>query len=159
MTLANISDARDPVTGQHVVGHQRDAEWFEAIPGERLSLRVRSADVGGRYAIMESHAAPGTAAPLHTHREDEIFYVLGGYPTFRLDDEIVETAPGSLVVIPGGTPHAWKNRTDEEVHMLAIFSPGGVEEFFTKIAGLTPDRIAVLAADYGTFVLGPPIAD
>lgn len=142
-----------------VVDHHDQIGWFEAIPGERLSIRVHGTDVNGRYAIMESFAAPGSAAPRHTHAEDEIFYVLEGRPTFALNDDVFDVGPGAVVAIPAGTVHAWKNGTDEQVHMVATFVPGGVEELFTKIAGLAPEEVAALAAEYGTIVVGPPIED
>lgn len=145
------------LTVQPLVSHRRDTEWFQAIPGERLSIRVLSASVGGQFSILESYSAPGTATPIHTHLEDEVFHILSGAPTFMIGGEIFESAPGSIIVIPAGTPHGWKNRTREEAHMLAIFRPGGVEELFTRIAGLAPDDIARVAAEYGSVVVGPPI--
>ncbi|MGQ2908784.1 MAG: cupin domain-containing protein [Aliihoeflea sp.] len=157
-------DTISPLGASHstiapVVDHHDQIAWFEAIPGERLSIRVHGADVNGRYAIMESFAAPGSAAPRHTHAEDEVFYVLEGRPTFALGDEVFEVQPGAVVAIPAGTVHAWKNGTDEQVHMVATFVPGGIEELFTKIAGLAPEQLAALAAEYGTIIVGPPIED
>ncbi len=133
------------------------ARWHEAIPGEKVSIRVPAARTGGRYSVMETIASPGAAAPLHTHAEDEFFWVLSGRPTFALGEELFEAAPGSVVNIPAGVPHAWKNATDRDVRMIAVFTPGGVEELFTKLGGLSPVEIAEMAAGYGTMVLGPPI--
>jgi len=47
-----------------IVSHQDSIEWFEAIPGEQLCIRVHGTQVNGRYAIMENIAAPGTATPI-----------------------------------------------------------------------------------------------
>lgn len=136
---------------------RKGAQWFAGIPGEHASIRVHSTDVGGRFAILESVAAPGCATPLHSHAEDEVFYVVAGRPTFRLGDDVFEVDPGGVVLIPAGTPHAWINRTQAEQRMIATFAPGGVEDLFTRIAGLSPVQIATLAASYGTIVLGPPM--
>jgi quercetin dioxygenase-like cupin family protein len=118
-----------------------------------------SKDVGGRYGVMESIAGPGTAAPMHTHLEDEIFHVLSGTPTFALADKVFDAKPGDIVIIPAGVPHAWKNRTKTDLHMVVTFVPGGVEELFTKLAGLSPEQIGTLAARYGSVVVGPPLKD
>jgi mannose-6-phosphate isomerase-like protein (cupin superfamily) len=55
---------------------------------------------------MESIAGPGSAAPMHTHLEDEIFYVLDGTPIFALGEKIFDVMLGAMVVIPAGVPHA-----------------------------------------------------
>ncbi len=42
----------------------------------------------------------------HSHPEtDEVFLVLSGSLTIRLDDGPVELAPGQLFVVPRGVPH------------------------------------------------------
>ena len=141
------------------ISHREDVRSCTAVPGETLLTRLDPRQTDGRYAILESLADPGTAAPLHTHQEDEIFYILEGTLTFQLADERVEGRPGSMVFIPAGTPHSWKNRSNDTVRMLALFVPGGVGDLFRQIAGLDPTQIAHVAAQYGTVVLGPPIAD
>ncbi|HEX2526629.1 MAG TPA: cupin domain-containing protein [Geminicoccus sp.] len=147
------SAAQEPgVTGSD------DVQWFDGIPGERTAVRVRGTQVQGRFSVIESVAAPGCAAPLHTHVEEETFYIVAGHPTFRLGDQILETSPGDLVLIPAGTPHAWINRTTTPSRMIATFAPGGIEELFTRLNGLAPEGIAALAASYGTVVLGPPMS-
>src|SRR5258707_12275041 len=68
-----------------IVSHHDTINWFEAIPGEQLCIRVHGSQVNGRYAIMENIAAPGTATPMQFHAEDEIFHVLKGTVTFSID--------------------------------------------------------------------------
>lgn len=136
-----------------------DTEWFDAIPGERLAIRVSGNEVGGRFSIFESVAQPGTTTPQHFHREDELFHVLEGTLRFLLDGKTVDAPAGTTVVVPAGAHHAWRNRSDRPVRMLVIFTPGGVEALFRQVAGLAPAEIAALAASFGTQVVGPPIID
>ncbi|GGD26278.1 hypothetical protein GCM10011335_31660 [Aureimonas glaciei] len=137
---------------------ERDnAQSFDGIPGERVSIRIYGSQIDNRFSMLESVAAPGCAAPLHTHAEDELFYVIAGTPTFRLGEQVRDVSPGSIVFIPAGTPHSWINKTSSELRMLAIFAPGGVEHLFTRIAGIPLDQIATLASEYGTAVVGPPM--
>jgi quercetin dioxygenase-like cupin family protein len=138
---------------------QPEGKWIEAIPGERVRIRISSKDVKGRYGVMESIAGPGSAAPMHTHLEDEIFHVMEGTPTFALGENIFDAMPGAMIIIPAGVPHAWRNRTQADVRLVATFVPGGVEELFTKLAGVSPEQIGALAAKYGTIIVGPPLAD
>ncbi|MGX9965459.1 cupin domain-containing protein [Roseomonas sp. F4] len=138
---------------------QDAAEWFSAIPGERVAIRLHAAQVQGRFSVMESLAEPGCATPLHLHAEEETFYVLEGRPTFRLGEKIFAAGPGDLVLIPAGTPHGWINAADRPCRMLATFAPGGVETLFPRLAGLSPQEMTSLAASYGTIVLGPPMTN
>ncbi len=140
-----------------VVHHYNETSWFDMIPGERISFRVHSTQVNGRYSILDSLAGPGSAPPRHSHVEDEIFYIISGTLTFAVDDEIFDVEPGGVVVVTAGTSHAWKNRTESDVHMLVIFSPGGIENLFSRLAGIDPQQFEAEAAKYGSLVLGPPI--
>ncbi len=45
-----------------VVHHYNETSWFDMIPGERISFRVRSTQVNGRYSIIDSLAGPGKRA-------------------------------------------------------------------------------------------------
>lgn len=148
---------QDRISFPPVVTFPDSGTWFNAIDGERLSIRVHSSEVNGRYTILESIAAPGTATPMHYHTEDEIFQVLEGIMTFSLARRSFQAGAGSTVVIPAGAHHAWKNRSGGPVRMLAILFPGGLEDMFPRLAGLAPDGIVSLAASYGTHVVGPPI--
>lgn len=139
------------------VRREKDQVWFEAIPGERLTIRVHSSETGGKFSIMESIAGHGAATPTHTHVEDEVFHILEGEIVFSLSGEISVLGKGDAIYIPGGAPHAWRNNAGTPARMLVIFSPGGVEQMFTEIAGLEIQGIIELAAKYGTVVVGPPI--
>jgi len=41
-----------------IISHHDTIEWFEAIPGELLCIRIHGTQVNSRYAIMENVAAP-----------------------------------------------------------------------------------------------------
>ena len=64
-------------------------------------------------------------APLHVHHaDDEAWYVLEGVLRFRIGDEIYEAVPGSAVLAPKGTPHAYGNaRRGEPARYLLVMTP------------------------------------
>jgi len=82
---------------------------------------------------MENIAAPGTATPMHFHAEDEI------------------------VVIPAGAHHAWRNRSNAPIRMSIFFSPGGVEELYPKLVGLSLEELPTVVEPFGSGIVGPPI--
>ena len=55
----------------------------------------------------------------HSHPEtDEVFLVLSGSLTIRLDDGEVDLGPGQLYVVPKGTPHQPYSAEDAEVLLV-----------------------------------------
>lgn len=141
-----------------VISGQDDEAWFNgAAPGEILRIRVRSDEVSGRCTIIESIVQPMVGPPLHTHLEDEIFSILEGTLTFEAAGKRIEAGPGTIVTIPAGVQHAWRNFSDEPVRFLATFTPGGIEELFELLQFTPPQFLAEVAARYGSIILGPPI--
>jgi len=140
-----------------IVSHHDTIKWFEAIPGEQLCIRVHGTQVNGRYAIMENIASPGTATPMHFHAEDEIFHILEGTVTFSIDGDVFNASVGSIVVIPAGAHHAWRNRSNAPIRMSTFFSPGGVEELYPKLVGLSLEELSTVVEPFGSGIVGPPI--
>ncbi len=134
-------------------------DWFDGKSGERLAIVVHSADVGGSFSVLESVAAPGAGSPMHYHAEDKIFRILEGTLTLSLDGVVFDAHPGTTVAIPAGAPHAWRNRQMAPSRTLVTFTPGGLEELFLQLGGRSPDEIARLAAEFGTYVTGAGIGD
>ena len=143
--------------GTPIVSHHDTIKWFEAIPGEQLCIRVHGTQVNGRYAIMENIAAPGTATHIHFHAEDEIFHILEGTVTFSIDGDVFNASVGSIVVIPAGAHHAWRNRSNAPIRMATFFSPGGVEELYPKLVGLSLEELSSVVEPFGSGIVGPPI--
>ncbi|NNM71617.1 cupin domain-containing protein [Enterovirga aerilata] len=141
-----------------VVSRPEDARPFEAIPGEMISIRVHSSQVGGHFAILESLLQPRCGPPLHTHREDETFQVLEGTMTFLCEGRRLEGGPGTIVHVPAGMAHAWANLTDRPARMLVTLSPGGLEDIFAQLAGRSPAEFGELVERYGSVIVGGPIS-
>jgi uncharacterized cupin superfamily protein len=115
---------------------------------------------------MEERLPKGAEPPPHVHRrEDEAFFVLDGELTVRVGDETFGARPGSFVFCPRDVPHLLTVQSDE-VRMLTLCTPGGVERLFVELGQpatartLPPDdgepdveRVGTLAAHYGAEVL------
>jgi mannose-6-phosphate isomerase-like protein (cupin superfamily) len=57
-----------------------------------------------------------------THREDELYYVVGGQATIRVADEDRPVASGSVVFVPAGQEHHFHSIT-AELQVLVVFAP------------------------------------
>jgi quercetin dioxygenase-like cupin family protein len=137
--------------------------------GELVMCKVTSHQTGGAYSLFEVVTRPGSGPPPHVqHREDEAFYVLEGKYEFLVEGCAINAGVGSLIYVPKGNLHAYKNVGETPGRMLVSQTPGGLHErFFEKIGEDTKDRhtppvledppdrgrIAKIAAEYGIEML------
>ena len=102
-------------------------------PGDRYTFLVTGAETGGAYFAMEALVPAGGGPPMHIHRnEHEVFYVLEGECTFRLEDETIVARPGDVVNIPIGAKHFFRNDGTEPTKLIIAFTPAGIERFFEE---------------------------
>ena len=79
-----------------------EALWFNGGLG---ILKVTAEQTEGQFTAYELRIPKGFAAPLHSHKnEDEFFIVLSGEVRLRHGDEVVEAVPGSFAFTPRGHP-------------------------------------------------------
>ena len=134
--------------------------WFKGADGERQAIRVDSRDTHGTYAVIESVATPGCAAPTHSHRhEEEHFLVISGHYRIAIGDQILDAPPGTRATVPRNTAHSWRNIGAEESRLLTILTPGGFEQIIYVVKDTPPEKIRDLAARFGCDIIGPPVAE
>ena len=134
---------------------------------ERPFFRFASGQTDGLLALAEVRLPPLTAGPnLHVHaNEDEMFCVLGGVMTVKVDDQLHEVAAGGLAWGPRGIPHAFANGAGEPLHIMIMWIPGGAEGLFQEMREYLesvngdPDQqvVAEIQARYGCTHVGPQI--
>jgi quercetin dioxygenase-like cupin family protein len=145
-----------------------EALWFNGALG---LLRATGDQTEGRFAAFELRPPKGFAAPLHSHRdEDEFFLVLSGDIRLQHGDTVVEAAPGSFAYTPRGVGHSFHIDSDG-ARVLLFFGPAGVEGFFRDVAtparslNLPPaeepvpqrEELIEIMSRHGQTVLGPPL--
>lgn len=139
--------------------------------GDVYRILAGGEQTGDAYALLEARVPPGGGPPPHVHRrEDEAFYVLEGEMTFFLADKKVTAQPGAFVLVPRGTPHAFKNEGDSPARMLIQVTPAGFDVFLREFARPLPsfasaplpvtpediERLLALAPKHGIEILPPP---
>ena len=142
-------------------GHPRANEWSEVIRGERYIIRTSSEETNGAYSVLEVVADPRNGEPMHVHdNAEEHFIILEGKAFIANGNNRAEVAASSSMTISRGVPHAWCNLSDDaSLHMLVIFTPGGLEELFRKNAVTEPAEMRSLAEKFGTRITGPALFD
>jgi mannose-6-phosphate isomerase-like protein (cupin superfamily) len=142
-------------------GYQRKDDWSEVTRGERYIIRTTSEETNGAYSTVEVVADPRNGVPMHVHdNEEERFIILEGEALIANGDSRVEVGAGSSITIGRGVAHAWCNLSQHgPLHMLVLFSPGGLEELFRRNAGTEPAEMIALADKFGTRITGPALFD
>jgi quercetin dioxygenase-like cupin family protein len=142
--------------------------WFL---GTLVRVKLTGEDTGGRFALWEGLLPRGAAPPLHSHPQDETFYVLDGEVTTWLDDgEPRVCRAGDVLFAPGGTPHAFCVESDT-ARMLFLSTPAGIEDMVRALAEpaqwpwlqpppdgprVSPERQAEVERATGAVRHGPP---
>ena len=145
------------------------AVWV--LGGQLLTLKVTAEQTGGAYSLFEDTVPPQHGTPPHIHhREDESFYVVEGEFEFSRDGETIRAGAGSLVYVPRGSLHAFKNVGEGRGRLLLSQTPGGLHErFFEEVGEEATDRttppivteppdlpaLVAVAAKYGTEMAAP----
>jgi len=144
--------------------------WFLGTL-QRIKLDGTQSD--GRLGVYEALMPRGAAPPLHSHPQDETFYVLDGKVTVFLEqapERLCE--PGAAVFVPGGAPHSFRVESDT-ARMLFLSTPAGIEAFVADLSEpaawpwlqpppdgprVTPERMEAAERAHGVERLGPPPA-
>lgn len=124
-----------------------------------LEVLLRGAQSGGQLGVFLFHHAPISQNPPHAHRDfAKILYILDGQYEFRVGDAAFSGGPGSLVLVPSGSQHAFTTATGGQV--LFVCTPSGNEEMFLEIGQLgphpSPAQLAQISARYHTQGLPGP---
>jgi quercetin dioxygenase-like cupin family protein len=140
------------------------------VLGDVLTFKLPGAATGGSLILGEIVVQPGGGPPgLHTHPPDEAFYVLAG--EFEVSgvgadgQPFAERAtPGSVIYVPPGAPHTFKNVGATPGRLLAVYTAPTMERAARELAALGADGalpdpaevMAVLERYEFAFVGSPP---
>ena len=171
------------VAEPQVVSGRGELLWFL---GTLVRVKLDGHQTAGRFALLEIVLPHGAAPPLHSHPQDETFYILEGELTaWLVEPELADdgSAPpawvttrgrrcevGDVVFAPGGTPHTFRVESDT-ARMLVVSTPAGIEDMIRGLAEpalwpwlqpppdgprVSPERIASVERQAGMVRHGPP---
>ena len=152
-TAATEEATQEP---QVVLAYPGEEEGIKAF-GDEIFVHLGGAQTGGRFTAVTCITPPGSGPPPHVHNdEDEWFIPLEGRVEFFLDGQWQEMPLNTLIFIPRGTVHTFRNCGDEPLKMMIHTSPSGFEVFFARCAAEfakpgPPDmgRIVEISAEHG----------
>jgi quercetin dioxygenase-like cupin family protein len=103
-------------------------------------------ETGEDLSLIRGTLPPGTAVPLHSHQDVELFYILEGsvevfQPVNGAYRWIIAGA-GDAVSIPGNAKHAWRNRSSLPATMVIVTTAKMYEFFYEVSKPFDPHRPA-----------------
>ena len=75
---------------------------------------------GANVSFFIVRFSPGKGPKKHRHPYEETFIILDGEIEAILDGETKTLSENNIVIIPAGTWHEFKNRTDSQVFMINL---------------------------------------
>jgi quercetin dioxygenase-like cupin family protein len=156
------------VTEQPIVADENaQPVWFL---GTIARIKLDGEQTGGRFALWEGELPRGAAPPLHSHPQDETFYVLDGEVSVWIDGQPCTCRRGAVMFATGGVPHTFRVESDT-ARMLFLSTPAGIEDFIRALAEpaqwpwlqpppdgprVSPERMAEVEQAFGMVRHGPP---
>ena len=116
-----------------------DIDWkpFPAFPPSvRLAVVVGNPSEASPYTIRVK-VPHGVRLMPHRHPEDRVYTVISGVFYIGLGDEfdvdkLIAYPPGSVIVLPGDTPHFHWARSSEYITQVTAIGPLGLEYIDAK---------------------------
>jgi quercetin dioxygenase-like cupin family protein len=143
------------------------------VLGTLVHPKLTGEQTGGRFALWEGVLPRDAAPPLHSHPQDETFYVLEGRVVVWVGEaeQPAQTCEvGAAIFVPGGTPHSFRVLSDT-ARMLFLSTPAGIEKFVHALSEpaawpwLQPpadgprvprERLETVEREHGVTRFGPP---
>jgi quercetin dioxygenase-like cupin family protein len=118
------------------------------VIGDNQTIRLTGEDTGGLFALVEQANPPGVGIPSHIHEnEDELYHVLEGSITFKVQDKVVTATAGTSIFLPRNVPHEFMTVGEVPARTLLMVFPAGAERMFVELSELPagpPDMAKVL---------------
>jgi quercetin dioxygenase-like cupin family protein len=134
--------------GEDLAATPIEALWFL---GTLVRIKLDGEQTDGRFALIEVLAPRGASPPLHSHLQDETFYLLDGEitvwvlehgdlaaadagdPPSGVTRRAQRGGQGAAVFAPGGAPHSFRVESDS-ARMLVLSTPAGIEQYIRALS-------------------------
>ena len=121
-----------------------------------VTIKATGEQTNDSFYLGEAVLQPGfPGPPLHRHRRlHDMFYVLEGTLTIRVEDQAFELEPGSFVCVPPGVAHTFSNPSLAPTRVLNFNTPSGWEHYMRELGvaladtEVTPEAIGAIATRY-----------
>ncbi|MCI3205440.1 MULTISPECIES: cupin domain-containing protein [Pandoraea] len=123
-------------TPQGVIVTPEEAKAIKPF-GLDMQILLSSEATAGKLSVIIACHKPGEGPPPHLHHsQDECFYIVEGTYELSAGDVTRTVGAGTVVYLPRGVVHSFRNVGDTPARMLDWTLPGGQDRYFEEIAAL-----------------------
>jgi mannose-6-phosphate isomerase-like protein (cupin superfamily) len=129
--------------------------------GIDMKVMLGGEHTGGTFSAIVAEVKPGEGPPPHLHRDrEEYFFVLEGSYSLGVNGNESTIGPGTLVFVPRGTVHTFKNISGSMGRILEWTIPGENGDYFRAMhemeagGGFNPERFAAINQQFVTEFVG-----
>jgi len=103
--------------------------------GLDMQVLLSSEATGGKLSVIMATHKPGEGPPDHLHyTQEECFFVVEGTYELTAGETTRTVGPGTIVYLPRGVVHRFKNVGITNARMLDWSVPGGQDKYFSEIS-------------------------
>ena len=85
-----------------------------------------------RFVMGHVTVYPGGSVPLHSHPQEEVYYIVAGQGSIVVDQEIRNVQAGDCIYLSPGSSHMLKNTSTENMIMMFCYAPKTVAEHWAQ---------------------------
>jgi mannose-6-phosphate isomerase-like protein (cupin superfamily) len=129
--------------------------------GIDMKVMLGAEHTGGTFSAIVAEIKPGEGPPPHLHRDrEEYFFVLEGSYSLSVNGSESTIGPGTLVFVPRGTVHTFKNVASTMGRLLEWTIPGDNGDYFRAMhqmesaGGFNPETFAQINQRFVTEFVG-----
>ena len=131
------SKRSSPVTAVET-NHQPDLSWGGGAYHAHIGIEAMGSDTPS-MSLGVLNLSKNAPVAEHVHdKEWEVMAIIEGEGELVKKGSSVKVAPGAIVAVPPGTPHAWKPSGTSALLAVQMYSPPGPEQRFKKLAESAP---------------------
>jgi quercetin dioxygenase-like cupin family protein len=150
-----------------IVVNDTEPLWFL---GTLVRVLLDAERTDGALGMFETVLPRGASPPVHSHPQDETFYVLQGELRAYLDGAWQSCPAGSTMFAPRHTPHSFHVDSDT-ARVLVLSTPAGIEAYARALSEpaawpwlqppadgprVAPERIEAAGREHDVVRHGPP---
>ena len=105
--------------------------------GLDMQILLSTEATGGKISVIMASHEPGEGPPDHLHyAQEECFFVIEGTYELTAGNVTRTIGPGTIVYLPRGVVHRFRNVGVTTARMLDWGLPGGQDRYFREISDL-----------------------
>jgi mannose-6-phosphate isomerase-like protein (cupin superfamily) len=156
----NVDAPKADVALQPVIMSPGAAEQIRPF-GIDMKVMLGAEHTGGTFSAVLAEVKPGDGPPPHLHRDrEEYFFIVEGAYSLSVNGNESTIGPGTLVFVPRGTVHTFKNVSSGMGKILEWTIPGSNGDYFRAMnemetaGGFNPETFTAINQRFVTEFVG-----